>query len=135
MIRDSKIKKIASVLGEATLCDMFNVQATVSGVSDIDNHEGDGNMMTVGTAVVHDKMEFATITIFSQLAKEITDGISYQFTYVNVERYKKKCVLKTTEMTKVTSIKDPDVNILEQDVTQNTKKNFIGGLLQFSLAG
>ena len=47
-------------------------------------------------------------------------GKSYQFTNVNVGRYKKECVLKTTEMTKITSIEDLYVNVYEHDVTPNT---------------
>ena len=106
-----KITSIATVLGEAALHDRFNIQATVSHVSDIDNHERDGNMMAVRTAVVHNRAGFATMTVLSQLTKEIVDGKSYQFTNVNVGRYKKERVLKTTEMTKITSIEDLDVHI------------------------
>ena len=47
-------------------------------------------------------------------------GKSYQFTNVNVGRYKKERVLKTTEMTKITSIEDLYVNVYEHDVTPNT---------------
>ena len=47
-------------------------------------------------------------------------GKSYQFTNVNVGRYKKERVLKTTEMTKITSIEDLYVNVYEHDVTSNT---------------
>ena len=38
---------------------------------------------------------------------------------MNVGRYKKERVLKTTEKTKITFIEDPDINIYEHDVTQN----------------
>ena len=110
MIKDLKIANIATVLVEAALYDRFNIQVTVSHASDIDNHERDGNMMAVKTAVVHDKTGFDRMTVFSQLTKKIADGKSYQFTNVNVGRYKKERVLKTTEMTKVTSIEDLDVN-------------------------
>ena len=115
-----KIENIATVLGEAALYDRFNIEATVSHVSDIDNHESDGNMMTLRKAVVYDKTSFATMAVFSQLAKALDDGKSYQFTNVNVGRYKKERVLKTTEMTKTTSIEDLDINIYEHDVTPNT---------------
>ena len=47
-------------------------------------------------------------------------GKSYQFTNVNVGRYKKERVLKTTKMTKITSIEDLYVNVYEHDVTPNT---------------
>ena len=47
-------------------------------------------------------------------------GKSYKFTNVNVGRYKKERVLKTTEMTKITSIEDLYVNVYEHDVTPNT---------------
>ena len=47
-------------------------------------------------------------------------GKSYQFTNVNVGRYKKERVLKTTEMTKITSIEDLYVNVYGHDVTPNT---------------
>ena len=62
-----------------TLYSHFNIQATVNHVSDIDNHKGDGNLMAVSTAVADDKTSFATITVFLQLTKEITDRKSYQF--------------------------------------------------------
>ena len=77
-------------------------------------------MMDERTAVLHDKTGFATMTVFSQLTKEIADGKSYQFTNVNVGHYKKEPVLKTTEITKNKSIKDLDVNIFEHDMTPNT---------------
>ena len=83
------------MLGEAALYDRFNIQATVSPVSDINNHERDGKMMAVRTAVVHDKTGFATMTVFSHPTKEIADGKYYQFANVNVGRYKKGRVLKT----------------------------------------
>ena len=52
------------------------------------------------TAVVHDKKGFGTMTVFSQLTKEIATGKSYEFTNLNVGHYKKERILKTTEMTK-----------------------------------
>ena len=135
-MRDQRFgnNKIAAVLGEAALYDRFNIQATVSHVSDIDSHECDGNMMAVRTAVVHDKTGFATITVLSQLSKEIVDGKSYQFTNVNVGPYKKERVMKTTEMAKITSIEDLDVNIYEHDVTQNTD-TFHGKFTSVQLGG
>ena len=63
-------------------------------------------MMGVRTVVVHDKTGFAAVTVFSQLTKEIANGESYQFTNVNVRCYKKEHLLKTTEITKITSIED-----------------------------
>ena len=111
MTKNLKIANIATVLGEAALYDRFNIQATVSHVSDIDNHERDRNMMAVRAVVVQDKTGLATMTVFSQLTKEIADGKSYQFTDVNEDPYKKERVLKTTEMTKITSIEDLDVHI------------------------
>ena len=36
--------------------------------------------MAVSTAVADDKTSFATITVFLQFTKEITDRKSYQFT-------------------------------------------------------
>ena len=39
--KDLKIANIATVFGEAALYDRFNIQATVSPVSDIDNDERD----------------------------------------------------------------------------------------------
>ena len=83
------------MLGEAALYDRFNIQATVSPVSSINNHERDGKMMAVRTAVVHDKTSFATMTVFPHPTKEIADGKYYQFTNVNMGQYKKGCVLKT----------------------------------------
>ena len=109
--KNLKITNIATVLGEAPLYNRFNIQATVSHVSDIDNHERDRNMMAVRTAVVQDKTGFATMTVFSQLTKDTADRKSYRFTNVNEDRYKKERVLKTTEMTKITSIEDLDVHI------------------------
>ena len=65
-MRDQRFEnsKFATLLGEAALYNRFNIQATVSHVSDIDNHERDRNMMVVRTAVVHDQMGFATMTVF-----------------------------------------------------------------------
>ena len=57
------------------------------------------------------------MTVFSQLTKEIADGKCYQFTNVNMGRYKKERVLNTTEMTKITSIEDLDVTVYENNVT------------------
>ena len=53
------------MLGEATLYDRFNIQAIISHISDIDNHEHDRSMMAVRTAFVYDKEGFVTITVFS----------------------------------------------------------------------
>ena len=60
--------------------------------------------MTVLTVVVLDKTGFPTMTVSSQLTNDIADGKSYQFTDVNMGRYKKERVLKTTKMTKITKI-------------------------------
>ena len=120
MTKDLKITNIATALGEATLYNRFSIQASVSHVSDIDKHERDGNMMTVRSAVVHKNTSFATIRVFSHFTKEIADGKSYQFTNVNVGRYKKEPVLKTIEIIRITSIKDLDVNIYDGNVTPNT---------------
>ena len=97
MIKDLKITNAATVLREAVLYDRVNIERTVNHVSDIDNHERDGNMIAVKMAVVHDKTGFATIRVVSQLTKEIVDGKCYQFTNVNMDRYKKERVLKTME--------------------------------------
>ena len=86
------------------------------------------------TAVLHDKTGFATMTVFSQLTKEIADGKSYQFTNVNVGHYKQEPVLKTTEITKNKSIKDLDVNIFEHDMTPNTV-TFDGKFTSVQLGG
>ena len=109
----------------------MKLQAIFSHVSDIDNHERDGNMMAVWTAIVHGKTGFATVTVFSQLTKEIADGKCYQFTNVNMGRYKKERVLNTTEMTKITSIEDLDVNVIWKQRDANTVL-LMGSLLQFS---
>ena len=134
MTKNLKIANVATVLGEAALYDRFNIQATVSHVSDIDNHERDRNMMAVRTAVVQDKTGFATMTVFSQLTKDTADRKSYRFTNVNEDRYKKERVLKTTEMTKIISIEDLDVHIYEHDVTPNTV-SFDGKLTSVQLDG
>ena len=78
MIKDLKIINFATALGEASLCNRFKIQASVSHVSGIDNHERDGNMMVVRIPVVHDQTAFAT-RAFSLLTKEIADRKSYQF--------------------------------------------------------
>ena len=57
-------------------------------------------MMAVRAAVVHVKTGFGTMTVFSQLTKEIATGKSYEFTNSNADRCKKECILKTIEMTK-----------------------------------
>ena len=77
MTRDLKILNFPTVLGEAALYDRFNAQTTVSQVSDIDNHESYGNIMTVLTVVVHDKTGFPTIIVSSQLTNDTADGKSY----------------------------------------------------------
>ena len=41
-------------------------------------------------------------------------------TDVKVGHYKRERVFKTTEMRKITSIEDLDLNIYEQDVSSNT---------------
>ena len=117
MTKDLKLTNIATVLGEAALYLIFK-QLLV--MSDIDNHEHDENIMAVRTAVVHEKTCFATVTVFSQLTKEIADGKSYQFTNVNVGQSKKEHVLKTTEMTKIALIENLDINIYEHNVVPNT---------------
>ena len=131
MTKDLKLTNIATVLGEAALYLIFK-QLLV--MSDIDNHEHDENIMAVRTAVVHEKTCFATVTVFSQLTKEIADGKSYQFSNVNEDRYKKERVLKTTETTKITSIEDLDVHIYEHDVAPNTV-SFDGKFTSVQLGG
>ena len=49
-------------------------------------------------------------------------------------RYKKERILKTSEMTKITSIEDLDVNIYEHDVTPNTV-TFDGKFTSVQLGG
>ena len=63
-----KNNKYCTVLGEASLYDRFNIQATVSHVSGIDNHERDENKKQ---HLFMTKKGFEQITVFSQLTKEI----------------------------------------------------------------
>ena len=69
MTRDQKITNIGTAIGETSLSDRVDIQPTGSHISDIDNHESDGSMVAVRTAVAHDKTGFGTITAFSQLKR------------------------------------------------------------------
>ena len=91
-VHDQKFENNKYCCCEADLYDRSNIQTTVSHVSGIDNHERDGNMMAVRTTVAHDKTVFATMTVLSQLTKEIADGKSYQFTNVVMGCYRKEQV-------------------------------------------
>ena len=104
MKEDLKIANIATVLDEAALYYWFNIQATVSHVSDIDGHKCEGNMMAVRTAVVHDRTGFATLTVFSQLTNG--DSRSYKFTNVNVGHYKKEHILKIDKKVQIYQCKN-----------------------------
>ena len=65
----------------------------------------DGKMVTVRTGVVHDEIDFGNLSVFED-PRKVVNAKSYCFTNLNVGRFKRERVLKTTDVPKIVEIKD-----------------------------
>ena len=85
-IVEQKITTISEVLTEAAVYDRVNIEAVISHLSSITQHERDGKMVTVRTGVVHDETGFANVSIIEELTNKVVIAKSYRFTNLNVGR-------------------------------------------------
>ena len=120
-----KITTISEVLTEAAVYDRVNIEAVISHLSNITQHESDGKMATVRTGVVHDQTGFANVSIFEELTNKVVNAKSYRFTNLNVGRFKRERVLKTMDVSKIVEIKDLEVEVENYDTKLNTVE-FLG---------
>ena len=81
---EQKITAISEVLTEAAVYDRVNIEAVISHLSNITQHERDGKMVTVRTGVVLDETGFANVSIFEELTNKLVNAKSYLFTNLNV---------------------------------------------------
>ena len=125
---EQKITTISEVLTEAAVYDRVNIEAVISHLSSITQHERDGKMVTVRTGVVHDETGFANVSIFEELTNKVVNAKSYRFTKLNVRRFKRERVLKTTDVSKIVEIKDLEVEVENHD----TKLNIVEFLGKFT---
>ena len=77
--------------------DSVNIEAVISHLSNITQPECNGKMVTVHTGVVRDETGFANVSIFEELTTKVVNGKSYCFKNLNVDRFKRDRVLKTTD--------------------------------------
>ena len=100
--------------------DRVNIEAMISHLSSITQHERDGKMVTVRTGVNHDETGFANASIFEELTNKVVNGKSYRFTNLNVGRFKRGRVLKTTDVSKIVEINDLKVEVENYDTKLNS---------------
>ena len=86
---EQKITTVSEVLTEVAMFDRVNIEAVISHLSSITQHERDGKMVTVRTGVNHDETGFANASIFEKLTNKVVNGKSYRFTNLNVGRFKR----------------------------------------------
>ena len=116
---EQKTTAISEVLTEAAVYDRVNIEAVISHLSNITQHERDGKIATIRTGVVHDETGFANLSIFEELTNKLVNAKSYPFTNLNVSRFKRERVLKTTDMSKIVEIKDLEVEVRNYDTKLN----------------
>ena len=104
-------KIVSELLTEAPMLDRVNIEGVISHRSNITQHERDGKMVTVRTKVVHDETDFANVSVFEELTNKVVNRKSYRFTNLNVGRFKRERVLKTTDVSKIVESKDPKVEV------------------------
>ena len=117
---EQKITTVSEVLTEVAMFDRVNIEAVISHLSSITQHERDGKMVTVRTAVNHDETGFANVSIFEELTNKVVNGKSYRFTNLNVGRFKRGRVLKTTDVSKIVEINDLKVEVENYDTKLNS---------------
>ena len=93
-----------------------NIEAVI--LDNIREHELDGKMVVVCTGVVHDETGLTNASIL-ELTNKVVNGKSYRFTNLNVGRFKRERVLKTTDVSKVIVIKDLEVEVDNYDTRLN----------------
>ena len=99
--------------------DHVNIEAVISYLSNIRQHERDGKMVTVRTGVVQDETGFTNVSIIEELTNKVVTGKSYRFTNLNVGRFKRERELKTTDLSKIIEIKDLEVEVENYDTKLN----------------
>ena len=125
---EQKITTISEVLTEAAVYDPVNIEAVISRLSNITQHERDGKVVTVRTGVVHNETGFANVLIFEELTNKVVNAKSCRFTNLNVGQFKRERVLKTTDVSKIVEIRDLEVEVENYD----TKLNIVEFLGKFS---
>ena len=81
---EQKITTISEVLTEAAVYDRVHIEAVISHLSNITQHERDAKMVTVRTGVAHDETGFANVSIFEELTNKVVNTKSDRFTNLNV---------------------------------------------------
>lgn len=107
---------ISEVLTRAIVRCRGNIEAVK--LDNIRQHELDGKMAIIYTGVVHDETGSPNASIF-ELTNKVVNGKSYRFTNLNVGRFKRERVLKTTDVSKVIVIKDLEVEVDDYDTKLN----------------
>ena len=102
---EQKTTTISEVLTEAVVYDRVSIEAVISHLSNITQHERDGKMVTVRTEVVYDETAFTNVSMFEELTNKVVNAKSYRFTHLNVGRFKRERVLKTTDASKLLKLK------------------------------
>ena len=99
--------------------DYVNIEAGISHLSNITQHELDEKMVAVRTGVVNYETGFGNVSIFDELTNKVVNGKSYRFTNLNPGRFKRERVLKTTNLSKIIEIKDLEVKVENYDTKLN----------------
>ena len=91
----------------------------ISHLSDFTQHESDGKMVTVRTGVLHDETGFANVSISEELTNKVVNVNSYCFKNLHVGRFKRECVLKTMDVSKIVEIEVLEVEVEIYDAKLN----------------
>ena len=76
-------------------------------------------MVTVRIGVIHDEIGFANVSIFEELTNNVVNRKYYHFTNLNVGRFNRERVLKTTDVSQFVEIKDLKVEVENYDTKLN----------------
>ena len=97
-----------------------NIEVVISRLSNIIQNKCDGKIITVRRGAVHYETGFANVSKFEELTNKAVNLKSYCFTNLNVDRFKQKYTLKTTDVSKIVEIKDLKVEVESYDTKLNS---------------
>ncbi|XP_057309079.1 uncharacterized protein LOC130647301 [Hydractinia symbiolongicarpus] len=100
-----QISEIATSLAECALFQRINIKGIITAISEVKtSQKDDGNAIQFKTAIVSDSSGHANITIFGDLVNQVKNDEAVLLTHIQIARFKKDRLLKTTDITKLKKV-------------------------------
>ena len=100
-----------------------NIKGKITDLFVATEHDVGGTTMEIKTAIIHDELGFAPLTIFGDICDVVKEETFYDICNLSLMKYKSDHILKTIDIMKLKEIDDLDLNVEGREIGKNTIKN------------